>query len=260
MKYIKWLAVGLVFFTYNLLSAQGPPITGDKPIMLGGGTKLVKTLTEHRRTPEGNFTRIPLMMHYLPTSNSLLAVHIPFVGYQFDDETRGSGMGLGDIQVLGKYQFFRKDQTGKTFRMVAKVLQTLGTGEEAVHVHDMMVGGFETYVALVAGYESLRYGISNELGVGFDYFHQDQEIRYKLGFGLPLKKQVYPVDQVNLYFEYQTSYFFEFDELLMLYAQGIQYAKGQFTYDLSVQVPLKQRVARYRERDLSIFLGTRFAF
>jgi len=260
MKYFKWLAIGLALFTFNQLSAQGPPITGDKPIMLGGGTKLVKVLVEHRRTPEGNFTRIPLMLHYLPTSNSLIALHVPFVGYQFDDERKGSGLGLGDIQILGKYQFFRKDKTGKTFRMIAKVLQTLGTGDESVHIHEMMVGGFETYLAVVAGYESLRYGISNELGLGIDTYHQDREIRYKLGFGLPLKKQVYPVDQVNLYFEYQTSWFMENDEFMMLYAQGIQYAKGQFTYDLSVQAPLRQRVARYRERDLSIFIGTRFAF
>ncbi len=260
MKYIKWLALGLALFTLNNLFAQGPPIIGDKPIMLGGGTKLVKTLTEHRRTEAGNFTRIPVIFHYLPSSNSLIGVHVPFVSYQFDDEMIDSGMSLGDIQILGKYQFFRKDAMGKSFRLVAKVLQTLGTGDETIQVHEIMSGKAETYLGFVAGYESLRYGISNELGLGINSFQQDQELRYKLGFGLPLKKQVYPVDQVNLYFEYQTSWFLQSEEFMMLYAQGIQYAKGQLTYELSVQAPLIQKVADFRERNMSVFIGTRFAF
>ena len=74
-KYI--LFTFLFLGSFFLVKAQGPPITGDKPIMLGGNSFTTKTLTEIRFTERGRFTYIPLMLHYLPTSNSFIGVHIP---------------------------------------------------------------------------------------------------------------------------------------------------------------------------------------
>lgn len=108
--------------------AQGPPITADKPIMLGGNSFTTKTLTEIRNNDRGTAVYVPLMLHYLPTSNSLVALHIPYLSYDLDGA--GSGSTLADIKVQGKYQFFRKDGTGRTWRMVAKTIQTLPTGKE----------------------------------------------------------------------------------------------------------------------------------
>ncbi|MFT4565963.1 MAG: hypothetical protein ACI9FN_000916 [Saprospiraceae bacterium] len=75
-----------------LLQAQGPPLTADKPKMLGSKSVIIKTLSEFRNTSEGTYNRIPIMIHYLPTSNSLVTVHIPWTSFSSNDgaETNGS--------------------------------------------------------------------------------------------------------------------------------------------------------------------------
>jgi len=236
--------------------AQGPPITADKPIMLGGKTKLIKTLSEFRKTEQGDYLSLPVMFHYLPSSNSLIGLHIPFVNYALNGEN-GSNNTIGDVAILGKYQFYRKDQMGKTFRVVAKTLQTLPTGEK-LGADGISTGTYQSYQGIVAGYESIKYGISNELGYNIVPNESNDELRYKLGFGLPLKKPVYPVNQVNLYFEYQNSWFTERHDFLMLFAQGIQYAKGRLTVEGAIQFPLVQNLPENLKREYSIFFGTRY--
>lgn len=254
----KYLLISILLITSLALYAQGPPITSDKPIMLGGGSVIIKTLTEIRNTDYGTYTRVPLMVHYLPTSNSLVAVHLPMVFRNVLGDVEHTS-GLGDIDLMAKYQFYRKDGTGKTFRMVAKTIQTLPTGRDW-NVSDISTGDYASYLGLVAGYESLKYGISNELGYRLVPATQDDELRYKLGFGLPLRKPTYPVNQINLYFEYNANWLVETNDFLLFYAQGIQYAKGRLTVEVAVQTPLIQNIAEERKRNYSLFLGTRYVF
>ena len=156
-------------------------------------------------------------MHYLPTANSLVAVHIPYLTYSFNNGNSNST--LADIKLLGKYQFYRKDGTGKTFRIAAKTVQSLPTGED-LDVMDLSTGKYSGYYGVVAGYESLKYGISNELGYNWMPDGTMDEFVHKLGFGLPLLKPQYPNKQVNLYFEYTNSWLTERDWYQLLYAQG----------------------------------------
>jgi len=248
----------LFLLLYSVQSAaQGPPITADKPIMLGAGSWIIKSLTEIRKTSTGTFVKAPLMIHYLPTSNSLVAVHLPLVSYNFQDG--GSGQALGDVELLAKYQFYQKDGMGKTFRVVAKTLQTLPTGK-ALGVDGISTGDYHGYFGVVAGYESIKYGISNELGFNVSPSSDLDELRYKLGFGLPLLPSIYPVKQINLYFEYQNSWFTSMNEYMLLYAQGIQYARGQVTVEAAIQFPLVQTISELEKRTFSVFLGTRYVF
>lgn len=254
--------IGCIVFIFTMfpnlnLFAQGPPITGDKPIMLGANSWVVKTLTEIRMTKEGNFVKAPLMVHYLPTSNILVGIHLPFVHHHSNN--READQTLGDIQILAKYQFFRKDRTARTFRLTAKTLQTLPTGQ-SLEVKDISSGNYQSYLGLIAGYESVKYGVSNELGYNISPFNEASALLYKLGFGLPLLKSVYPVKQINLYFEYQNSWFTTANEFEMLYAQGIQYAKGQLTVEAAIQFPLIQTISNNQQRNLSLFVGTRYVF
>lgn len=259
MKQFFWcIILTIPFIGSHSLLAQGPPITADKPIMLGANNVVLRTLVEVRNTNEGSFVKAPFMVHYLPTSNSLIALHVPFVSYNFKDVPSGTTT-LGDIELMAKYQFYRKDKTGKTFRMVAKTLQTLPTGA-GIDVDGISTGLYQSYLGTVAGYESIKYGISNELGYNFIPNGDQDELRYKLGFGLPLLKSTYPVKQINLYFEYQNSWFFEKKEYLLLYAQGIQYAIGRLTLEASFQLPLKQTIEDLKQRNYSLFLGTRYVF
>ena len=247
--------ISLLFSLFCIsLFAQGPPITADKPIMLGGKSFTVKTLTEIRTSEQGTSIYVPFMFHYLPTANSLIAVHIPFITTNFSDN-----FVFADVQVLGKYQFLRKDATGKTFRMVAKTLQNLPTGKK-LGVIRQSTGFYQSYFGVVAGYESLRYGISSEVGFNWSEFSNFNEQITKLGFGLPLLKPQYPNKQINLFFEYSSSWFTSLGEYQLLYAQGIQYALKNITFDIAVQLPLINDVEQINAFEHSVFLGTRYTF
>lgn len=255
---IRALCLAILCWNSTTAIAQGPPILGDKPIMLGANRAVFKTLTEFRKTNEGIFWRLPAMVHYLPTSNMLVGGYIPMVNYHFaDQDARGEGTTLGDIELLYKYQFYRKDGTGKTFRVVAKTLQTLPTGKK-LDLEGMSTGLYQGYYGIVAGYESIKYGISSELGYQWSPLNLQDEVRLKAGIGLPLLKPSYPVNQVNLFFEYQASYFVEQANFMVLYGQGIQYAKGRFTFEAALQLPLWQQMEAAKIRQYSIYLGMRY--
>ncbi|WP_338350803.1 hypothetical protein [Nonlabens tegetincola] len=247
---------GFILLSSYLATAQGPPITADKPIMLGGKSFTTKTLIEYRQTERGSVLYAPVMLHYLPTANSLVALHVPFTIYDLQDQ---SGNGLADLKIMGKYQFYRKDGTGKTWRMVAKTLQTLPTGKE-IDVMDISTGKYAGYYGIVSGIETLKYGISTEVGYNWMPDGTLDEMRAKLGFGLPLLKPQYPNKQLNLYFEYSSHWLHERNWYQLLYAQGIQYARKNITFDLAVQLPLVQEIDDNRALNYSVFLGTRYTF
>lgn len=247
------LSIGVISY------GQGPPITGDKAIMLAPGNMLVKTLTELRYTETESYTYVPLMFHYLPTTNTLVGIHVPYVKGSRHDGGADGKVGLGDIQLLAKYQFYRKDQMGKTFRIAAKTLQALPTGRKLGAV-GISTGNYSSYLGVIAGLETIKYGVTNELGFVLSPSDDNDELRYRLGFGLPLKKPTYPVDQINLYFEYQSSWFISADEYLLMYSQGIQYAKDQTTIEIAIQFPLTQTLSGFQKRRHSIFIGSRYVF
>ncbi|WP_424002763.1 hypothetical protein [Maribacter sp. IgM3_T14_3] len=256
MKNNIWL-LAIILFGIHSIQAQGPPITADKPIMLGQGSFTLRTLAEIRTTERATFTYIPINFSYLPTSNIELAVEIP---YLVNTITEGaSNSALADIKLMGKYQFFRKDATGKTFRVVGKTIQTLPTGED-LDAMDLSTGNYAGYYGVVAGYETLKYGISNEIGYNWMPDGTMDDFRYKLGFGLPLLIPQYPNKQINLFFEYTNLWLVERNWYQLLYAQGVQYARKNTTFELAVQVPLVNDVDEGRKFKHSIFLGSRFTF
>lgn len=234
--------------------AQGPPITSDKPIMLGAKRVVLRTLTEFRQLEQGYALRVPLMLHYLPTANTLIGVYTPLVHYALLGE---QGTTLGDIQLLGKYQFYRKNGAGKTFKLLVKTAQTLPTGRQ-LSLDGMSTGQYQGYYGFLAGYERLNYGIIGETGFNYSPIPFFNEWRSKVGFGLPLLKPNYPVNQINLYFEYQSSYFTVQKRYALLYAQGIQYARGRVTLDFAVQLPLYQTLLTAMRRRYSLFIGMRY--
>ncbi|ARN78710.1 hypothetical protein BST97_12300 [Nonlabens spongiae] len=254
MKICLWVV--FVVLAFAKAYPQGPPITADKPIMLGGNSFTMKTLTEIRNTERGTAAYVPVMLHYLPTANSLVALHVPLISYDLNGI---NGTDLADMKVMGKYQFYRKDGTGKTFRMVAKTLQTLPTGAE-IDLVDISTGKYSGYYGVVSGYETLKYGISTEVGYNWMPDGTLDEFRTKLGFGLPLLKPQYPNKQLNLYFEYSSMWLHERDWYQLLYAQGVQYAMKNITLDLALQLPLVQDVSAGRELNYSLFIGARYTF
>ncbi len=250
---IMLLCIGSTYF----LNAQGPPVTLDKIILLGSNSFTVRTLTEYRNTERGDLIYFPFSLTYLPTSNTSFTVDIPFVTYDF--ESSNSGNGLADIRITGKYQFYQKNNTGKTFRVLVKTEQTLPTGE-TIDALGVSTGRYQGYYGLLAGYESLKFGVTSELGYNWIPNGTLDHLRYKLGFGLPLLKPQFPNKQINLYFEYTNLWIFERDWYQLLYAQGVQYAGKNFTLEASIQVPLVNDLDANREFNYSIFIGGRYTF
>jgi len=249
MKYIASLI--LTIFIIHSSAAQGPPITGDKAIMLGEGTVIAKTLTRIIHSDQGNYTHAPLMLHYLPKSNMLVALHIPYASSPEES-------GLGDLTARMKYQVYRKDKRGKSHRIALKTVHWFPTGFDS-GIPDISIGQYQTLFSVISGYETLKHGIGTELGYRYTGEGFNDFWVANLGFGLPLLKQVYPVNQLNLYFEYDSEWFTN-GEKNIFYAQGIQYAKKRITLDLAIQIPLvRNELARVR-RDYTLFLGARYSY
>jgi hypothetical protein len=141
----------------------------------------------------------------------------------------------------------------------AKTIKSIPTGDK-VDLLGQSTGFYEGYYGMVTGYETLKYGISTEVGYNWSPEATVDEFRAKAGVGLPLLKPQYPNKQVNLYFEYTSSVFTERDWYQLLYAQGIQYAGKNITFDLAIQLPLTQNLPKSRELNYSLFLGARYTF
>lgn len=249
MKYFGIVLINI--FIVQASFAQGPPITGDKAIMLGEQTLIVKTLSESLKTEQGTFNYFPLMIHYLPTSNSLVAVHVPYVNTPTES-------GMADIIIRGKYQIYRKDGKAKTHRMALKSVHWIPTGIKTV-VEDYGIGEYQTQLSLISGYETLKHGIGAE--VGYRYVGGDNPDFFKIdaNFGLPILKPTYPVNQLNFYFEYGSEWYTNGNKLI-LFAQGIQYAKDQVTLDFSIQVPLVESGEFAIDRKYKLLFGSRYVW
>ena len=129
---------------------------------------------------------------------------------------------------------------------------------KSLDIEEMSTGDYSGYYALVGGYESLKFGISSEVGYRWVPDGTLDKFQAKLGFGLPLLKPTYPVNQLNLYFEYSSEWLHERDAYQLLYAQGIQYARKKWTWEMAIQLPLIQDAPVSEQLNYAVFLGTRY--
>lgn len=249
MKYIGILFINI--FILHTSFSQGPPITGDKAIMLGEQTFIVKTLSESLKTDQGTFNYFPFMVHYLPTSNSLVAVHIPYVSTPTES-------GMADIIVRGKYQIYRKDGKAKTHRMALKSVHWLPTGVKTI-LEEYGNGEYQTQLSLISGYETLKHGIGAEVGYRFVGGDNADFFKIDANFGLPVLKPTYPVNQLNFYFEYSSEWYTNGNKLIF-FSQGIQYARDQVTLDFALQMPLLESGALPVDRQYKLLFGARYVW
>jgi hypothetical protein len=241
----------------SVLWAQGPPITLDKPIMLGQNKGTFRPMLKIVNNSIIDFNALILDADYNLSNKFALAIEAPLI---FPNEV--SGARFGDVGVSAKYQFLRVDGVGKTLRIAAKARNMFRTG-----IHEdtpiLGMGHNMTYLGVLAAREALKLGIQAELGYNMaaGTAHLDH-LLYKLGFGIPLLKPVYPVNQLNLYCEFEGMNLpkhLGINQYGYYYAQGLQYARGVYTFDFSVQFPLSQQfhgVGTF-ERRVWTLIGTR---
>jgi hypothetical protein len=235
--------------------AQGPPITLDKPIMLGEKKGTVRPMFKIINSDVTAFKAFIVDADYNFTNSLATMIEVPLTFGAVDVKP-----GLGDIALGLKYQFYTKNGMGKTFRVAAKAKNMFATGKK-LETPIIGMGHNMTYVGILAARESLKFGIQAELG--YNIIPEATNLGgldYKLGFGLPCFEAVYPVEQLNLYFEFEGMNLpkrLDQKQYAYYYAQGIQLAKGIYTYDLSLQVPIKQEVTFSLQRNFLVLLGMR---
>lgn len=249
-----------ILLTINILLsintfAQGPPITLDKPIMLGEKKGTVRPMFKIINSDNRSFKAFIADADYNFTNTFATMIEVPFTFGAIDEKA-----GLGDVALGLKYQFYRKDGMGKTTRIAAKVKNMFATGKK-LETPIIGMGHNMTYLGILAARESLGFGLQAELGYNIvPAASHLGNLDYKLGFGLPCFEAVYPVDQLNLYFEFEGMNMAKHlgeSQYAIYYAQGIQYAKNIYTYDLSLQFPLKQQLPSSYQRNFVILLGMR---
>lgn len=255
---LKNIIALLLFATWSTnVWGQGPPITLDKPIMLGEKKGTVRPFIKIADNSVHDFTAFVFDADYNFTNKLAVAAEVPIVFARHSE-----GTGLGDIGLTAKYQFYRKDGMGKTIRIAAKAKNMFRTGK-SLETPTLGMGHNMTYVGILAARESLKLGTQAEFGYAAmpSADHLNHWL-YKLGFGLPLLKPVYPVNQVNLYFEFEGMNLPRHNganQYGYYYAQGLQYARGRYTFDLSVQFPISQQFhgTPTFERKLWTLIGAR---
>lgn len=224
--------------------------------MLGEKKGTLRPYLKLANNAQRDFTALIIEGDYNVSNSFAIGAELPLVYEQRDKA------GLGDVSLMAKYQFFRKDGMGKTVRIAAKGKQTFATGRDA-ETMTFGMGHAMSYIGILAARESLELGTQFEIGYGFVPTNERlSQLSYKLGFGLPLLEPTYPVKQVNLYFETEGFNLRSFEgdaQYGYYYSQGLQYAIGRYTYDLSVQFPLTQKLngSPGMERRISALIGMR---
>lgn len=236
--------------------AQGPPITLDKPIMLGAGNGTARLLLKSVALQDLRYQALILEGDYNFTAKIAAGAELPLT---YNDQHER--LHVGDAAVFLKYQFIRRDGKGKSLRIAAKAKHMFPTGP-AFETPVLGMGQHMSYGGLVAAYESLRLGVQSELG--YAYAYSDARMRnlsYKFGVGLPFLKPNYPVNQVTVYLETEglnlPDYYGE-PQYGYYYAPGLQYARGKATFDASLQLPLAQQVPISLTRRWAGLVGVRY--
>lgn len=143
-----WLLIGM---TFNVAFAQGPPINTDTAFVVGLEGAAIRTFikTTHKSklfadgkkiadalNREVTVFAIPFMLPYEVIPNKLVAIGaIPYLDKEMkltkdgNRQSRGDS-GLGDLKLLGKYQFLQKDMKKSSFRMTFLGGVELPTGRD----------------------------------------------------------------------------------------------------------------------------------
>jgi hypothetical protein len=248
--------LGLFLFLASRIWGQGPPILLDKPIMLGANKGTIRPIFKIIDNAETDFNAFIIDADFNFSNNFALAVEIPFITPKDNLELN---QNLGDMAIAAKYQFYRNDGRGKTTRIAAKYKGMFRTGQH-YDTPILGMGHNMTYLGFLGAHESLRFGLQAEAGFlgSWETGHFNQWV-YKLGFAIPLLKPTYPVNQINFYNEFEGNNFLDHagkSQYGYYYAPGIQYAFRQFTFEASVQVPIKQQfhdLTQFERRRWTLF-------
>ncbi|MDX1629679.1 MAG: transporter [Fulvivirga sp.] len=251
--------ISVTFFIFltamTHLSAQGPPIFTDTPIMLGLEGRGVRTFGNIISKENASAYVHPVAFPYNITSKWQVGVVAPFVSMSPDGMDGRSG--IGDLQVFTKYQIFQKDGKAKTFRGLIKLTEIFPTGNTS-ETPALGTDAYQTSLSLVTGYVTTRYGLYTEVGYNITSDNLPDNVIYKLAVGYPLLPQQYPPKQLNIFTELLGNYTPDDVGNNLFVAPGIQYIAGRkLLFESGIQLPLDDASPEGQKTNYIIRIGTR---
>jgi hypothetical protein len=247
------LLMAFLVTTINI-SAQGPPIFTDTPIMLGLEGKGLRTFGNIVSKENANAYIQPVVFPFNISTNWQVGAIAPFVSISPDGlDTRS---GIGDVKVFTKYQIYKKDGKAKTLRGLIKLTETFPTGNSS-KAPPLGTGAYQTTLSFVNGYVTTKYGIYGEFGYNITSDGLPDNLVYNIAFGVPLLPQNYPPKQLNLFLELNGNYVLEVGNNLFL-SPGIQYIAGRkVLFESGIQIPLDDAAPIGQRTDYILRIGTR---
>lgn len=247
IKYVPLLLLVLLCARHEDIRAQGPPITLTAPGTLGFQGSAIRTFGMYSSTENSSgYTQVLAVPYNITTD-----FQIGLIGrYTFVNPNGSKSFnGFNNTTIFLKHQVFVLNEIGKTTRISGLVRQTIPTSNRRL-------GGeiYSTYIGVSIGDISLKRGFYTNLGYVLRSNETPDHLQYDFSFGIPFLPHVYPLNQFNGLLELNGISILGEDIHTLYLAPGLQYIKGNFLIESSIQFPLYQTL---ENENFRILLGTR---
>ena len=235
---------------------------------------------------------LDLSVSYTPTTKLQLEAEIPFSQTEFDDgEREGSGFGLGNVTLWGKYRFFRKVKTygdrqsafrfglelptgKKTAPTASEVTAPTFVREQLTPISGGLSPHFDVSFSQAGGRFIFGGNVETVLRTERSGFRLGNEIRFNTDFEYVLLPFDYTKPGKELFVILETSFIARGDgrsgglkvrdssSTEFYISPGLQYAADpRFVVEGSVQIPIVHNSGAMMLRtDYNFLLGVRYLF
>lgn len=258
----------------------------------GAVTPRLYLVKQHLGDLEVNRQLLDVSVSYTPTPRLQLEAEVPVSRTSFDDGRRsGSGAGLGNITLWGKYRFFRKVKTYGDRQAAARFGLELPTGKSdapsnqevnaPAFVRQQLTpinGGLSPHFDLAFSQAGGRFIFGGNVEAVVrserDGFRLGHEVRVNTDTEYVLLPREYPAPGKELFVILETTFLHRGEGCLggvsvpssnsteFYLAPGLQYAAApRFVVEGSVQLPVIRNTGQQVLRtDYNILLGVKYLF
>ncbi|MCH7760513.1 hypothetical protein IIA15_03800 [candidate division TA06 bacterium] len=215
IRKILFILAGASLFSLQAVrvSAQGPPINTDSPILLGLNGGAVRSFARVIRMSGLNDKKMtvyvsPIVLPYNLTTELLIGGVLPLVNKKRSSISgSSSSTGIGDVKLYAKYVPLQIDRDVETIRLAVKGTVKFPTGDEG---KDPALGTGSTDFTLssVVGWIKPRVGFYLEglysINTSRDSLNYGDSFGYNFALGyrlLPAVYKTYPSPQLTAYLE-----------------------------------------------------------
>jgi len=238
MRILSCIAVLFRLFTLPLVvTAQGPPVFSDTPIMLGLEGRGLRTFGKFTDREGGKSYVQVFAVPYNVNARFQVGGILPLM---WASPTGGrERSGLSDLSLFLKHQLWQKDGLGNTFRGLLKLTQSFPTGDTSAEP-PLGSGAYQTTLSLVMGHIATTQGFYLETGYAFVGEDRPNAFLLNFAFSRPLLPQRYPPKQINLSVDILSRLAGE-NQTSLLISPAIQWIAGRkLLFEGGVQIPLRE--------------------